>query len=125
MQRPGGLVALVTGRRERHVDAPPVGLAHRPLDQAGLLEPADQPGERALAQVHLLRELLHPQRLGGLGQSLQDLEVAHAEPEPLAQLTVQGAGRRRVAGQQIAPLGDQDGRLGRVLYGHPRTLSHA
>jgi hypothetical protein len=36
-------------------------VAQGPLHQAVLLEPADQPGQRALAQVHRLGEFLRPE----------------------------------------------------------------
>src|SRR5689334_11480213 len=84
-------VTAPPGLGEADVDAPPVQVAQRALHQAVLLEPADQPGQRALAQVHVLGQFLHPELvLLVLGQALQHLELGDAQPVPLAELPFQG-----------------------------------
>ena len=79
-------VALAASVGEAHVDAPAVDVTHVPLHQAVLLEPADQAGQRALAQVHGIGQFLNAELvLLVLGKPLEHLELANAEPVPLAQ----------------------------------------
>src|ERR1700749_2946784 len=77
---------------ERDVDPAPVQVAQDALYQAVLLEPPDQPGQRALAQVHGAGQLLHAELvILALGQALQHLEVADPEAMAFAQLPVERA----------------------------------
>jgi hypothetical protein len=55
----GAVEQLTPGRGHLAVDAAPVGRAQVPGQQPPLLEPGDQPGGRALAEHHGVRELLH------------------------------------------------------------------
>jgi hypothetical protein len=85
----GGLglgVALPPRIGQAHVDALAVHVAHGPLHQSVLLEPADQAGPGALAQVHGLSEFLNAELVSVvLGQPLEHLEFADSEPMPFAQ----------------------------------------
>ena len=86
--------AAVGGRRlgvtpfarlgQHHVDAAPVLVTAAPLDQPVPGQPVDQPGQRTLAQVHLLGQFLGAGvMLLGLDQPGEYLEVADAQPVPL------------------------------------------
>ena len=93
---------------EADVDTAAVVVAQRALDQAVLFKPADHPGQGALAQVHGLGQLLHPELVFGvLGEALQHLELGDPEAVPFAQVMFQGRAHRRVARHERAPLADQ------------------
>ena len=113
------------GIGEADVDAPPVQVAQGALDQAVLLQLRDHPGQRALAQVHGLGQLLDPELvLRVLGQALQDLELADAQPVPLAKVPFQCRGHRGVARRECAPRAhDLRGlaRPGHAGIGHAHT----
>jgi MFS transporter len=90
---------------EADVDAAAVVVAQRALDQAVLFEPADHPGQGALAQVHGLGQLLHPEQMPRiLGETLQHLELGDPKAVPFAQIVFQGRAHRRVARCERAPL---------------------
>ena len=103
----GGLslgVALPPCLGQTHVDAPAVHVAHGPLHQSVQLEPADQPGQGALAQVHGLGEFLDAELVPVvLRESLEHLEFADTEPMPLAQFALERGADRGVARGQGAP----------------------
>ena len=53
------------------------------LDQADAGQPVDKAGQGALAQVHGLGQFLGPELVvRALGQPVEDLELADAEPVP-------------------------------------------
>src|SRR5580698_634321 len=52
------VVAVAAGRGEGDVDGAPVLAAQTALDQPVFLQPVDQPGQRALAQVDRFGQLL-------------------------------------------------------------------
>ncbi|CAK7283032.1 putative GH13_26 / GH13 / GH13_20 [Streptomyces misionensis JCM 4497] len=98
--------------------------AHRAFHQAVLLQTADQPGQRALAEMHPADQVLHPAvitlvgRLGG--QDVQHLEVAG--PQPVGgQCPVYLAHRARVHGEDVPPPFLQPG-VGR-LHCHTGTVA--
>ncbi len=96
------------GLGEADVDAAAVVVAQRALDQAVLFQPADQAGQRALAQVHRLGQFLDPELVPWvLGEPLQHLELGNPEPVPFAQVMFEGRGDRGVARHQRAPLADE------------------
>ena len=122
----GGLglgVALPPRLGQAHVDTPAVHVAHGPLHQSVLLEPADQTRQGALAQVHGLGEFLNAELvLVILGQPLEHLEFADTEPMPLAQLVLERGADCGVARGQGTPSGYERrhvipgrARLGRTL----------
>src|SRR5215813_14919916 len=97
-------VTAPPGLGEADVDAAPVQVAQGTLDQPVLFELADQPGQRALAEVHGLGQFLDAELvLLVLGQPLEYLELADPKSVPLAKLTVQGRNDRCVAGGERAP----------------------
>ena len=69
-------------------------------------QPVDQAGQRALAQVHGLGQVLGPELApSALGKPLQDLEVTDPEPMPLAKLALQrSAGRARTGRKFDCPV---------------------
>jgi hypothetical protein len=69
--RDGLGVTLLACLGEHHVDAAPVSLAPAPFDQAVPGQPVDQAGQRALAQVHGLGQVLGPEQ--------RDVMVARAD----------------------------------------------
>src|SRR5580704_8242535 len=104
----------LSGLGQHYVDAAPVTFAAAPFDQAMPGQAIDQPGQSALAQVDGFGQVLGAELpLLALGQSLEDLEVAHAEPVPLAELALERRARRRMAGRHLPP------------SGHYAVLSHA
>jgi len=92
------------GVGQAYKDAAAIVRTQRPRGQTIALQPADHSGERALAQVHGVGELLHAVRVVvGLGQSIQHLEVADAKLV-LMQFALKGAGNDGVVGKQLTPL---------------------
>jgi hypothetical protein len=90
-------VAPLPGLGQHHVDAAPVAFAAAPLNQAVPGQPVDQAGQRALAQVDGFGQVLGTEfTLLALGEPLEDLEVAHAEPVPLAKFALKRRARRRL-----------------------------
>jgi hypothetical protein len=120
----GGLrlgVALPARLGQAHVDAPAVHVAHGPLHQTVLLEPADQTGQGALAQVHGLGEFLNAELvLVILGQPLKHLVFADTEPMPLTQFVLERGADRGMARGQGTPGGYERRHLvtGRASLGH-------
>ena len=111
------------GLGEADVDPAPVQVTQGALDQAVLLQLADHPGQRALAQVHGFGQLLDPELvLRVLGQALQDLELADAQPVPLAEVPFQCRAHRGVGRRERAPRAHDLRML--VLPGHP-GIGHA
>ena len=91
---------------QHHVDAAPVHVAAAAFDQAVPGQPVHQAGQRALAQVHGLGEVLGAELAPvALGQPLEDLEVADPEPVPLAELALQRGAGGGVAGGHLPPGG--------------------
>ena len=83
-------VALLARLGQDHVDAAPVHVAAAPLHQAVPGQAVDQAGQRTLAQVNGLGEVLGTELAPvALGEPLQDLEVADSEPVALAELALQ------------------------------------
>ncbi len=104
MGRQGRGVTAAALAGDRDVDAAPVKVAEAALDQAVLLEPADQPRQRALAQVYGIGELLDPELVvRALGKALEHLEVADAQTMPLAKLPVQRARDDGMVCRECAP----------------------
>ena len=93
-------MAALAGLGQHHVDAPPVNVAAAAFDQAVPGQPVNQAGQRALAQVHGVSQVLGAELASfALREPLQDLEVANPKPVPLAKFTFErGAGRRVAAG---------------------------
>ena len=87
-----------------HVNAAPVHVAQAPLNQPALFQPADEPGQGTLAEVHRVRQFLGPElMIHALGEAFQHLEVAHPEAVPLAELTFQRRAHGGVTGRNRTP----------------------
>src|SRR3712207_4313717 len=98
------LVAGPALGRDAGVDAAAVRLAHLAVDEPVRLEPADEPRQRALAEVDALGHLLHAAVvLAVLGEPLEDLELAHPEAVLRLELALQRAGHARVTAQRLRP----------------------
>jgi hypothetical protein len=116
-------VAVAAGWGEGDVDAAPVLAAQTALDQPVFLQPVDQPGQRALAQVHRFGQLLGAEvTTAALGQPVENLELAHAEAVALAHLALERGAGRRVAGRD-GPPGGHDRLQGRLGLAHRRSLA--
>ena len=91
MGRHGLGVASLARLGQHHVDAAPVHVTAAPFDQAVPGQPVDQAGQRALAQVDGLGQVLGPELAPfALGEPLQDLEVTDPEftaPSSMSLLT--------------------------------------
>ena len=108
---------------EHHVNAAPVHVTAAPFDQAVPGQPVNQARQRTLAQVHGFGQVLGAELAPfALGKSLQDLEVADAEPMPVAKLALEGGAGRRVAGRHLPP-GGHDRLQGRLGLAHSRSLA--
>ena len=67
------------GFGKNHVDAASVPIAQTSLNKPVAFQPPDQPGQRALAQVHGIGQFLGTELvLPALGQALEDLKLADA-----------------------------------------------
>ncbi len=113
-------------RREGHPHPAPVLRTHGPLDQAVLLQAADEPGQRALAEVDPVGDLLHPVgaaavRRRALGQQVENLEVTRAQSVPV-QRPVHFALGAGMQGQDVPPL-LHERLFGLLLRRHERTVA--
>jgi hypothetical protein len=87
-------VAPLARRSQDHVNSAPVTLAATPFYQAMPGQAVDQPGQRALAQVDGIGQILGAEpALLALGEPLEDLEIAHAKPVPLTELALKRRAR--------------------------------
>ena len=72
-----------------------------------LLQSADKAGKRALAEVDGIGQILDAELvLFVLGEAVEHLELAHAEPVPFAKLPFEGCAHGRVASGQRPPRAD-------------------
>jgi len=97
-------VALAPGVGEADVDAAPVLLAHRALDEPVVLEARDDAAQRALREVHLAGDLLDaPPLPRRRGQPVEDLELADPQAVLGLERVLERAGHSGVAVKEIAP----------------------
>jgi len=97
---------LPASRGERDVDAAPVLAAQAALDKPMPLQPVDQPGQRALAQVHGVGQFLGTEvTVPSLREAVKNLELADTEPVPLTQFVLERGTCRRMAGRDGPPDG--------------------
>ena len=83
---------------------PAIVLAHPTGGEALVFEPLHQPGQRALAQMDLIRKVLHPQMAFGCGRQLpQDLVFAQRELILPLQGTLERLANNRVSGLELTP----------------------
>src|SRR5450631_464696 len=72
-----------------------------------LLEPADEAGQRTLAQVDGVGQILHAElALVVLGEAVEHLELADAEPVPLAKLAFERCADSGMTSGQRPPRAD-------------------
>ena len=119
--------------RQSDPHPPPVLHAHAALDQPLLLQPPDEPRQRALAEMDPARDVLHPAplapgggvRRGGLlgDEDVEHLEVAGAQAVRM-QHPVDLAHRARMRRQDVPPLVRQS-RTGLVRYHAPHVNAYA
>ena len=89
VRRHGLGMAPLTRLGQHHVDAAPVHVAAAPLDQAVPRQTVYQTGQRALAQMDGLGQVLGAKLAPvALGEPLQHLEVTDPKPVPFAELTL-------------------------------------
>lgn len=109
------------GVGEADVDAAPILRTQRPGNETVALQSADNPGKRALRQMHGVGQFLHPMTVVfRLGEPVEHLEIAHPEPVGV-QLPLERAEHRRMLRGKIAPLGNQV--LVSCGYGHGRQVT--
>jgi hypothetical protein len=98
------LTSLV-GKTDEHT--PPVDVAHRASDEPVPLEPRDDAGEGALAEIRGVGQLLHTLLHSVLfHQALEHLELAHAQSVSLTELALQGTPGPGMAFEEFPPDGD-------------------
>ena len=97
-------VTSQAGLGKDHVDAASVPVAQASLNKPVPFQPPDQPGQRALAQVHAIGQFLRPELvLPALGQALEDLELADAQLVPPTKLVFEGGAGSRMASDNRPP----------------------
>jgi len=99
--RPEEAVAAVVG--EAGVRPAAVGLAGRPLDVAGALQPVDAPGQAAPREQDAVGEVAHPERAAGGVELGEDVEVGQREVLLRLELGLERPDQRRVGGQERPP----------------------
>jgi hypothetical protein len=105
--RLGRLVALAAGVGEADVDPAAVLGAEAAGREPVALEPGDDPGQGALAEVQRLADVVHAAPVVAVaGEPVEHLELAHAEAVRLERALDRAVGARVVA-QQLSPRADQ------------------
>ena len=95
---------LAAGVGDAGVDAAAVVVADVAADEAVVLEALYEPGERTLAQVDLLCQLLDAAvPLGGVGETAQDLVLGEREAVLSLEAVLKGFANAGVLGLELVP----------------------